>query len=69
MSTLWKAAAIAATAVAISACSNLPAYAPDTPTGPRDATFNLARLSAPDTSRTPDKLEGGSEPVVMGAKS
>jgi hypothetical protein len=51
------------------ACSNLPAYAPGTPAGSRDATFNLARVSAPDISRTPDKVEGGSGPAVMGAKS
>ena len=69
MSTLWKTTAIAATALAMGACSNLPAYAPGTPAGSRDATFNLARVSAPDISRTPDKVEGGSGPAVMGAKS
>ena len=60
MSSLWKATAVAATALAISACSNLTAYSPDTPTTPMDATFNLARAPAPDVSRPLDKRATGS---------
>ena len=69
MSTVWKAATIAATALAISACSNLNAYVPDTPTGPPtgpiDATFNLASARMPDISRTSGKLDGRPGSAVM----
>lgn len=69
MSTSWKAAAIAATVVAMSACSTLTAYQPDTPATPMDATTNLASSRMPDISATPDKVEGSSGPAVMGPTS
>jgi hypothetical protein len=66
MSTMWKAAAIAAMALATSACANLNAYAPGAPTRPMDATFNLASERTPDLSHTSGKLDGRSGSAVVG---